>query len=58
MKLIKISNYIDTYINANFITRVWIEENKYYCELLAKTKYQISKDAYVKILEYDKKTSE
>lgn len=51
MKLIKISNHIDTYINADFITRVWIEENKYYCELLNKITYQISKDAYVKILE-------
>jgi len=57
MKLIKISNHIDRYINADFITDIWIEENKYYCELLAKTKYQISKDAYIKILEYDKKTS-
>ena len=57
MKLIKISNHIDRYINADFITDIWIEENKYYCELLAKTRYQISKDAYIKILEYDKETS-
>jgi hypothetical protein len=58
MKLIKISNHIDTYINADFVTRIWIEENKHYCELLSKSVYNISKDAYVKILEYDKKASE
>ena len=57
MKLIRISNYIDTYINADFIIKVWKEENKCYCELLNNTILQVSKDAYVKILEYDKTRS-
>ena len=51
MKLIKVSKHIDTYINMDFITRVWMQEDKYYCEILSKTTYQISKDTYTKILE-------
>ena len=53
MKLIKISNSSDNYINVDFLLRLWIEDNYYYCELI-NGKYKISKDAYVKILEYVK----
>ena len=58
MKLIKVGNNIDKYINANFVTSVWIEKygekNLYYCELLAKIRYQINREAYNKILDYGK----
>ena len=58
MKLIRIIDDANNYINADFLVRVWRENNKQYCQLVTGTTYQISKDALIKILEYDKKTSE
>ena len=53
MKLIEIAKHFDSYINTDFITRVWESDDKYYCELLNNTKYQISKKAFEEILKYD-----
>lgn len=57
MKLIRIGNNANTYINVDFLARIWKEGSQCYCELLNKSSYHIDEDAYVKILEYDKKTS-
>lgn len=58
MKLIRIIDDANNYINADFLVRVWKENNKQYCQLVTGTTYQISKNALIKILEYDKKPSE
>lgn len=53
MRLVKISNYIDDYLNTDFIIRIWKQDDKWYCLLLNDTTYQISKDMANKLLNYD-----
>ena len=53
MKLIRIIDDANNYINADFLVRVWRENDKQYCQLVIGTTYQISKNALIKIVNLD-----
>ena len=57
MKLVEIGKDFNSYINIDYLVRVWKENNKYYCQLLTGMTYQIGSEAFNQILEYDKKPS-
>lgn len=54
MKLINIGN--DTYVNIDYLTKMYTENGRYLIEILGGTRFVISERARNYILKYDRQT--